>query len=426
MNSLRGKIFDARLLRPATHWAAAALMLTACSCSSVRRPQAKNAADPFLDEAPVQVASHTASEPPGRTRVTRAPQFVSQMRHEVPAAGEEDRNIESAAIQRIQPEPRLPELISNPAIDESPSAAAKLYPDEYLFDGGDRDYPIHYDDYQMLGLDSEDAAVEYRDDNGARRVKPTNRVAIYSPRFAAVTAVSQPIEDVGGGRPTQAFVTQGGIGYVNREATFAQHQRDGTERFVTRVRGSGLNSEIASDALDRPIAIQGHIHTTTPLQDIGFLKTGQMKQADEPRLAESIQSAIIWTRDQNPVMTAHAASAGELRTHFKEQEMVGVETRFRKGIRLVKLADKQVAPPGDVVTFTIRFDNLGDREIRDVVIIDNLTPRLEYIDDSADLNVSGRLLTEDNGEGSLVLRWELEEPLAPRSGGVATFQARVR
>ncbi len=334
--------------------------------------------------------------------------------------------MEQAAIQRMNAEPRLPEFADNPAIDESPTAAAKLFPDEYLFDGGDREFPIHYSDDQMLGLESEDAAVEYRDDDGARRVKPTNRVAIYSPRFAAVTAVSQPIEDVGGGRPMQAFVTQGGLGFVNREGTFAQHQRDTAERLVTRARGSGLTSEIASDALDRPIAIQGHIHTTTPLQDIGFLKTGQMKQADEPRLAESIQSAIIWTRDQNPVMTAHAASAGELKTHFKEQEMVGVETRFRKGIRLVKLADKQVAPPGDVVTFTIRFDNLGDREIRDVVIIDNLTPRLEYIDDSGDLNVNGRLVTEDNGEGSLVLRWFLDDPLPARSGGVATFQARVR
>ena len=106
--------------------------------------------------------------------------------------------------------------------------------------------------------------------------------------------------------------------------------------------------------------------------------------------------------------------------------MVGVETRFRKGLRIVKLADKRVAQPGEVVTFTIRFDNLGDRELRDVVIVDNLTPRLEYVDDSGELNLNGRLVAEDNGEGSLVLRWELDEPLAGRSGGVATFQARVR
>ncbi len=98
--------------------------------------------------------------------------------------------MENAAIQRVAAEPRLPAVTENPTIDESSAAAAKLYPDEYLFDGGDREHPIHYNDYQMLGLDTEDTAVEFSDDAGNRRVRPTNRVAIYSPRFAAVTAVS--------------------------------------------------------------------------------------------------------------------------------------------------------------------------------------------------------------------------------------------
>jgi uncharacterized repeat protein (TIGR01451 family) len=420
-----------RIARPAAHCVAAALMMTACSCSTARRTQAKAAADPFLEESPVKVASHTDDAPAGRVAVSGPPRrVVRQASHEVPA-GEEGRQLERDAIERVNAEPRLPEIAGNPAIDESPAAAAKLYPDEYLFDGGDRDYPIHYNDYKMEGLETEDAAIEYRDDKGARRVRPTNRVAIYSPRFAAVTATSQPVEDVGGGRPTQTIVTQSGVGYVNREGTFAQHQRDSMERFVTRVRGSGLKSEIATDAVDQPSAIQGHVHTTTPLADFAFVRTGLMKQADEPRLAESIQSAVTWTRDQYPVIQAQEESVGELRSRFKEQELVGVETRYKKGLRIVKLADKGIAQPGDIVTFTIRFDNLGLREVRDVVIVDNLTPRLEYVDDSGTLtvnglSVNGRLETEDNGEGSLILRWVLDEPLAPRSGGVATFQARVR
>jgi uncharacterized repeat protein (TIGR01451 family) len=410
---------------PASRWLAAALLITACSCSSVRRPQARAAKDPFLDESPVKVAAHTEEELPGRVRVARPRQIVSPASHEAPAR-EEGRTVEHAAVQRTSAEPRLPEFAGNPAIDESPAAAAKYYPDEYLFDGGDRDMEIHYDDYQMLGLETEDTAMEYRDERGARRVKPTNRVAIYSPRFAAVTAISQPLEDVGGGRPTQAIVTQSGVGYVNREGTFAQHQRDATERLVTRARGSGLTSEIASDAVDLPTEAYENVHTTVPLQDYAFVRTGQFKQADEPRLAASIQSAIVWTRDQYPVIEAQTESVGELRTHFHAQDLVGVETRYQKGLRIVKLADKQVAQPGDIVSFTIRFDNLSNYELRDVVIVDNLTPRLEYVDDSGDLSLNGRLVTEDNGEGSLVLRWELDEPLAPRSGGVASFQARVR
>jgi uncharacterized repeat protein (TIGR01451 family) len=260
------------------------------------------------------------------------------------------------------------------------------------------------------------------------RLTRSNCVAVYSPRFAAVTTVSEPIEDVGSGRPTQAVAARNGVGLVNRVGTFAQHQRDAAERLLTRVRGSGLKSDVAADTFDRPIAIHGHIHTTTPRQDFGFLRTGQVHQTDEPRLAASIQSAVAWTRDQNPVVAARSEGAIEVKSRFQQQELVGRENRCkgRAMLRIVKLADKTAAQPGDIVTFTIRIDNVGDREVQDVVVVDNLTSRLEYIDDSATCDQKGILFTEDNGEGSLVLRWELDEPLAGGSGGVVTFQARVR
>src|SRR5262249_60061021 len=96
-------------------------------------------------------------------------------------------------------------------------------------------------------------------------------------------------------------------------------------------------------------------------------------------LAASIDSAEVWTRDQNPVILAKSDRALELRAWFAGQEMVGQENRFNgsERLRIVKLADKSIAPPGEVVTFTIRFDNIGDRPVSDVTIMDNLTPRLE-------------------------------------------------
>jgi uncharacterized repeat protein (TIGR01451 family) len=223
-------------------------------------------------------------------------------------------------------------------------------------------------------------------------------------------------------------VAQTGIGFVNHEGSFAHHQRDATERLLSRSRGSGLTNNDIPEALDRPIGIQGHVHTATPVEDFGFLRTGQVHQTDEPRLAASIQSAVTWTRDQNPVIIAQSDQAGELTSRFKEQELVGQENRANgKGkLRIVKMADRQMAQPGDIVTFTIRFDNIGDLAVHDVVIVDNLTPRLEYVEDSATSDRDGQLIEEDNGEGSLVLRWELDDPLAGRTGGVVTFKARVR
>jgi uncharacterized repeat protein (TIGR01451 family) len=413
----------------ASRWAASALVVTACSCSTMQRPLAKNAVDPFLDDdaKPSVAARPVASVRPNLPRAVPSAGGIQQAQFEIDAVSGQ-RQIPDAAIERTRAEPRLPEVAMCPCIDESPAAFAHAYSDEYLCDGGDRDLPIHYDDYQMLGLDTEDAAIEFRDDREYRRVKPTNRVCIYAPRFASVTATSEPIEDVGGGRPRQAVGAQTGIGFINREGSFAHHQRDATERLLSRSRGSGLKNSDMPEVLDRPIAIQGHVHTATPVEDFGFLRTGQFHQTDEPRLAASIQSAVTWSRDQNPVIIAQSDQAGELTSRFKEQELVGQENRANgKGkLRIVKLADRQMAQPGDVVTFTIRFDNIGDLAVHDVVIVDNLTPRLEYVEDSATCDRDGQLIEEDNGEGSLVLRWELDDPLPGRTGGVVTFKARVR
>ena len=108
--------------------------------------------------------------------------------------------------------------------------------------------------------------------------------------------------------------------------------------------------------------------------------------------------------------------------------MIGREDmRKTKGeLRIIKVADKETAKHGEIVTFTIRYDNLGDRELHHIRIIYNLTPRLEYVKDSADSDRKGKLLVEDNAEGSLVLKFELTEPLKGHTGGVVKFQARVK
>jgi uncharacterized repeat protein (TIGR01451 family) len=103
-----------------------------------------------------------------------------------------------------------------------------------------------------------------------------------------------------------------------------------------------------------------------------------------------------------------------------------VDTPGQDKLRVIKVASTPVARPGDIVDFTIRFDNLGDRVIGNVTIIDNLTPRLEYVPDSAQASLKGNFVTEPNEAGSLVLRWEVEDPLPAGSGGVVRFRCRVR
>jgi uncharacterized repeat protein (TIGR01451 family) len=444
MNWLRQWLMNHDRSKLAFRWALSATVLTACGCNAAaRRPVAKATPDPFLsDNAPALAATdesgrvvlrqHTVARPPGPVQQaggeSKPPALVQQ------ASGDYEETGRGAnadgAITRIGGEMRLPDNPNCPCpvIDESPCASAKDFPDEYLCDGGDRDLPISYTEDEMQGLETEDAAVEYRDDLNKRHVKPTNKVCIYAPRFASVSSISEPIEDVGGGRPVQAIAAQTGAGLANREGTFAQHQRDATERLVTRQRGSGVTTDASAEAVEQPIAPSGHAHTADIAQEFTFLRTGQVKQADEARLAASITAALALSRNQNPVITAKSEQGIELRNTFLQRELVGQENRHNGHgmIRVVKLVDQKLAVPGDVVTFTIRYDNIGDREVHDVVIVDNLTPRLEYVDDSAECDAAGHLDIEDNGEGSVILRWVLDEPVPGRKGGVVSFKALVR
>ena len=87
-----------------------------------------------------------------------------------------------------------------------------------------------------------------------------------------------------------------------------------------------------------------------------------------------------------------------------------------------------------MVDFTLRFDNLGNQAVGNVTIMDNLVTRLEYVEGSAQSSVPASFSTQRNEAESLVLRWEITNPVFPPddpeqrkpTGGVLRFQCRVR
>lgn len=306
-------------------------------------------------------------------------------------------------------------------------AIAKQYPDEYLCDGGDRNHPVHFDDYNMLGLDTEDTVVQYKDHQGKKHLKPTNKVCLYAPRMAAVGVIQHIGEDTGVARPGANTKNELGINLRSRQVTMAHNQRDMSERLVTRVRGSGLDSRSKAQEIDLDVALATHTQALVAVGAHSFLRTGQFKQVEEAVVANGVQAAATWSKTQFPVIAGQLESTGELVSKKGPSELVGTEDRRKPGrLRIVKLADKKQAEPGDIVTFTIRYDNLGELPLAEVTITDNLTPRLEYVDDSATSDRDGQLDVVDNTEGSVILRWTIDQPLEGKQGGVVTFQAKVR
>lgn len=206
-------------------------------------------------------------------------------------------------------------------------------------------------------------------------------------------------------------------------------KNDMSGRVLVRSRASGLESDQFHGNVSGARSLIIHEKLLNVYQDLAFVQTGKLDSNDSARLNFGLQAAFIWTREQYPVIEAKTETAvvGEYSAHTATITGIDDKGSDKPGdLRVVKLADKQTAVPGEVIEFTIRYDNLGPNTVHHVRIVDNLTPRLAYVDDSATSDREGRLVVHDNNEGSLVLVWELTNPLPPQTGGVVSFKARIR
>jgi uncharacterized repeat protein (TIGR01451 family) len=93
---------------------------------------------------------------------------------------------------------------------------------------------------------------------------------------------------------------------------------------------------------------------------------------------------------------------------------------------LVKCADKQAAQIGDIITFSLRYSNVGGKAITDVAVSDSLSARLEYVEGSAETDRDAVFTVQRNEAGSVVLRWEISGKLLPGESGRLRFKVKVR
>jgi uncharacterized repeat protein (TIGR01451 family) len=144
-------------------------------------------------------------------------------------------------------------------------------------------------------------------------------------------------------------------------------------------------------------------------------------------LAQGVAAAVTWSHKQAVQIILDQQRATE---EVADQRLASVFTvdqpPANAKLRVMKVASTQSAAPGEEVDFTIRFDNVGNQPIGNVTLIDNLTTRLEYQPDSAQCSIEANFLTEPSESESLVLRWEIADPLLPGKGGIIRFRCRVR
>lgn len=305
---------------------------------------------------------------------------------------------------------------------------ADLYPDEYLADGGDRKLPVHYHGAQRLGFDTEDTIAEFTDQHGKSRVRASNRVAVYAPRFGSVQVAESFKSDV---QVQQLFkaVDSAGASALNLGAE--PHEAvalDGMTVVESRKRADGaethrgqLQMGQATRAGENRKVDQGMQFQSLSIQEILQRDHGAVYQ-------QNVKNALAWSRRLFPVLSASTSQATQVQARFTAQAVIGLEDNRAKqsDIHIVKMADRETAVAGDTIHFTIRYINTGDYDLSNVQIVDNLTPRLQYIADSAETDRAGEVLTEPNDEGSVILTFVLDEPLPARKTGTIEFDVRVK
>jgi uncharacterized repeat protein (TIGR01451 family) len=298
--------------------------------------------------------------------------------------------------------------------------------DEYLCDGGDNDAHVRVQsDWSTTGVDIEDTVAHYDTLDGRIIVEPSNRVCIYAPRFSAVRRV---------------------------DSLYAEDQH---------VRAGGLQDEMGPKRVDenlpplvntQPIAAIGEVgrkrvtiydghdrgipvsQSLLPLATVDRVKAAgdftalmalRIDESQKPFLAKKSLAAITWTGEQAVQAIIDGVKAKA------DQGSQGVQIVYRVDtgkprLRIIKAASTSAANTGDEIQFVLRFDNIGEQPIGNVTIIDSLTTRLEYVPDSQQSSLPSKFGTQENFGESLVLRWEINEPIKAGDGGVIVFKCKVR
>ncbi len=300
-------------------------------------------------------------------------------------------------------------------------------PNEFLCNGGDRPPAARarYND-QFVGVDLEDTVVRYTTDAGNVHVQESNRVCLYAPRFASVRKVTGAES---GGMAISVVALdkpEGPIRMRVNEPGLALTGRDEL-RYGERTRGPD-----AIRARDRGVPIEGILQpemaaeVLAAIMNLALVNRGILIDLDEPLIRRAALSAITWSIDQEMQVVVAGLAPISITRDQSAEELTVYELPDAGRLRICKLADKSDALPGEIVTFVIRVDNIGDSAVDEIVLTDSLTTRLEYVEDSQSSTVEAEFSYTENVGQSLQLTWKLASPLKVGEGAKIEFRCRVR
>ena len=324
---------------------------------------------------------------------------------------------------------------------KDPIAGPRPAEEECLHDGGDRGVKVGLTAAGELGgLDPEDTVAQWTDSKGRRHVTCSNRVCLCVPRFA-VLRCEVPLlltEQVVGPGAALKVLRQEQV--QERKPALLASQFERLQGYRGRLRpGENINVKgpgllvglkvLQAEQINLgPFEFVGtkQVLLLSPVQKVLMVK--QLQLARELSLLQQlagteqvIGTSVIGRVKGGPEVVTALASTRDLTVCCNETPCPP-----DKPLVLIKCADRGSAQVGDVVTFSLRYSNVGGRPIVDVAVSDSLSGRLEYVEGSAVSDRDAVFTIQENEAGSVVLRWEITGTLQPGQSGRLRFKARVR
>ena len=278
------------------------------------------------------------------------------------------------------------------------------------------------------GVEPGDTVVRYRAAFERRdRTARSNEVRVDSPRFVQVTAWSGPQEFSSGSRSTRAELAlrgQGLNGLASARAVLHRRTayRTAGELCPSLADGRAVPSEASAGAA----AAIDAMDTTFGLN---VAQTGTRlllaKRISRTITNEAVAKGLIQTG--YPVAIQEAVVSVEDRAPDVVGQITAPVARPPRKARLVliKSVDRQQAAPGDILTFTIQYHNIGDDPIGRAVIVDSLSRRLQYIPDSATSSRKARIDMRVNALGKPEIYWHIDGLIDADEFGTVRFKAKV-
>lgn len=373
-----------------------------------------------------QVPSLLRGPSPVKQMGYRAPVDVAQQLGDEPPINDPD----FSGRETLQLDPRafFPQPIGCCLNEKKMPPHRPLPKGEYVFDGDDRGRPVTVDKtWNVYGLGVEDTVAHFDTLDGRRLVSPSNRVAIYAPRFSAVRKVSDLGESYASTTPRQFEDDRQTLSARGTAFTDATDQFEQLGRHQAANHPSSIIDQTRGVLADATTHLFGVRNSFSPFENLQIIRIGRFSSSESARLNIGMQSANVWQDNLGLQVVVDKVQPVIAKDVNRVQEIEAVKSDKNNNIlRVIKIASTIAARPGDIVEFTIRFDNISNKKIGNVTLIDNLTSRLEYVANSAESTHHADFITKPNSAGSSKLRWEIRDPIQPGEGGIVRFKCMVR